>query len=162
MLDMEFSNNADEQFDALLNSGLDEEQEKAQASHHIVLRPAQTDGNVASGEVTISAMGEIGNLDYGYCITIHKSQGSEWRKVYLVMTSHHAPMLCRELLYTGMTRAKENLMVIYSPSSGTGRKDSSISKAIMRQDVPGRTWQEKVEVFKGKYDKYQSTMNARG
>lgn len=159
ILDNDFASNIDLQFDMLMDSQGEEEVQKAQASHHLRLVLATADED--SNGVSLSAMGEIGNLDWGYCITVHKSQGSEWRKVYLVMTKHHAPMLSRELLYTGMTRAKENLMVIYSPSTGTGKKDSSLSKAIMRQVVPGRTWRDKIEFFKGKYDSYQSTMNAR-
>jgi exodeoxyribonuclease V alpha subunit len=47
-------------------------------------------------------------------MTIHKAQGSEYRAVVLVMTNAHKPLLRRELLYTGVTRAKE-LLVIVAP-----------------------------------------------
>lgn len=147
-----------EKFETLLASamaGEDVGDLQNQASHviHLVSLDGQTTSSVAT-------RGDINKMAFGYCITIHKSQGSEWRKVYLVATKHHLPMLSRELLYTGMTRAKKELHVIYSPQSAPGRKDSSIAKSVLRQVIPGNSWQQKVEHFKGKYDEYQATMNA--
>lgn len=83
-------------------------------------------------------------------MTIHKAQGSEWRKVWLIMHKTHAVMLNRELLYTGMTRAKDRLAVIYSKQTRIGRKDNSICKAINKQSIPGDTWQEKARYFADK------------
>lgn len=42
-------------------------------------------------------------------MTIHKSQGSEFDHVLLVLPAHSSPILTRELIYTGLTRAKERL-----------------------------------------------------
>ena len=39
-------------------------------------------------------------------MTVHKSQGSEFDKVALVLSDSDAPVLTRELLYTGITRAR--------------------------------------------------------
>jgi len=58
--------------------------------------------------------GELRDLIPAYAMTIHKAQGSEYRAVVLVMTNAHKPLLRRELLYTGVTRAKE-LLVIVAP-----------------------------------------------
>jgi exodeoxyribonuclease V alpha subunit len=106
--------------------------------------------NETGVEKNLSSNGEINALDFGYAMTIHKSQGSEWRKVWLVVHNFHRTMLTRELLYTGMTRAKEKLTVIYSKQTALGRKDSSIAKAIKKAAIPGKSWQQKVEYFKGK------------
>jgi exodeoxyribonuclease V alpha subunit len=42
-----------------------------------------------------------------FAMTVHKSQGSEYRKVLLVTPASDAPILSREHLYTGITRARE-------------------------------------------------------
>ena len=42
-----------------------------------------------------------------YAMTVHKSQGSEFDKLLLLLPDRDAPVLTRELLYTGITRAKE-------------------------------------------------------
>jgi len=55
--------------------------------------------------------------DTVYAMTIHKSQGSEFDHVYLclprVETGSQARLLSRELLYTGLTRAKKSF-TLYS------------------------------------------------
>jgi ATP-dependent exoDNAse (exonuclease V) alpha subunit len=57
---------------------------------------------------------ELDYFDYGYCISVHKSQGSEWNKVILFeqRTKHWDDDYYKRWLYTGITRAKEKLMVI--------------------------------------------------
>jgi exodeoxyribonuclease V alpha subunit len=42
-------------------------------------------------------------------MTVHKSQGSEYEHVLMVLPDRDAPVLTRELLYTGVTRAKTRL-----------------------------------------------------
>lgn len=44
-----------------------------------------------------------------FAMTIHRSQGSEFRQVLLVLPEHDSPVLSRELLYTAVTRVKESL-----------------------------------------------------
>ncbi|MFA8436840.1 MAG: AAA family ATPase [Marinifilaceae bacterium] len=53
-------------------------------------------------------------LDLAYAITIHKSQGSEFDVVILPLTSQHYNMLYRNLVYTGLTRAKKLAVFIGS------------------------------------------------
>jgi exodeoxyribonuclease V alpha subunit len=50
----------------------------------------------------------------GYCISIHKSQGSEFRAVVIPVSTQHFIMLQRNLIYTGLTRAKELCVFIGS------------------------------------------------
>jgi exodeoxyribonuclease V alpha subunit len=45
-------------------------------------------------------------------MTVHKSQGSEFAHVCLVLPDKHVPVLTRELLYTGITRAKTRLSLV--------------------------------------------------
>ena len=44
-------------------------------------------------------------VETAYAITVHKSQGSEFRHAVLVLPDHFSPVLTRELIYTGITRA---------------------------------------------------------
>lgn len=54
----------------------------------------------------------IGRLRLGYAITIHRSQGSEWRRVVVVCHSTHSFMLTRQILYTAITRAKGSVVIV--------------------------------------------------
>ncbi|QSA95680.1 exodeoxyribonuclease V subunit alpha [Methylococcus sp. EFPC2] len=44
-----------------------------------------------------------------YAMTVHKSQGSEFEHVHLILPDHPVPLLSRELIYTAVTRAKSRL-----------------------------------------------------
>ena len=55
---------------------------------------------------------EAGQLSLAYAITIHKSQGSEFPAVIIPLLTQHYVMLQKNLLYTGMTRAKKLLILI--------------------------------------------------
>jgi exodeoxyribonuclease V alpha subunit len=44
-------------------------------------------------------------------MTVHKSQGSEFETVLLILPIRDYPLLTRELLYTGITRAKKNISI---------------------------------------------------
>ena len=46
-----------------------------------------------------------------YAMTVHKSQGSEFDKALLLLPDRHTPVLTRELIYTGITRAKEDIEI---------------------------------------------------
>jgi exodeoxyribonuclease V alpha subunit len=47
-----------------------------------------------------------------YAITVHKSQGSEFAQVLFILPQNDVPILSRELLYTGITRAREHLTLV--------------------------------------------------
>ena len=47
------------------------------------------------------------NLDLAYATTIHKAMGSEYETVIMPLLKAHTVMLYRNLLYTGITRAKK-------------------------------------------------------
>ncbi|MHC1742531.1 MAG: exodeoxyribonuclease V subunit alpha [Syntrophobacteraceae bacterium] len=46
-----------------------------------------------------------------YAMTVHKSQGSEFDLVHVIMPDRDAPVLTRELLYTAVTRAREGVVI---------------------------------------------------
>lgn len=110
-----------------------------QASHIVTLRMNDSDATVK-----LQNAGDLNALMLGYSLTVHKSQGSEWRKVFFVCHQSHATMLQRELLYTAVTRAREELYIICEPDT--------FMKGIQGQRVKGNTLAEKAEFFKGKID----------
>ena len=60
---------------------------------------------------------KLDELDLAYCISIHKSQGSEFPIVVLPLFGSAAPLMTRNLLYTAVTRAKRQVVCI-------GRRDA--------------------------------------
>jgi exodeoxyribonuclease V alpha subunit len=44
-------------------------------------------------------------------MTIHKSQGSEFENVFMLLPEQLTPLLTRELIYTGLTRARQNVHI---------------------------------------------------
>lgn len=152
---------ADEEWDfneLLQQVDSDDGTAKNACSHILELTATLAWEGEAAEIVTVQNRGELNNMDFGYAMTIHKSQGSEWRKVYLIMTKHHAVMGSRELLYTGMTRAREELVVMYSPASAVGKKDSSVSKAICNPRISGFGWMQKRKQFAAKMQEYLAHM----
>ena len=55
---------------------------------------------------------DLEQLEHSYCITIHKAQGSEFDVVIMIVPQAAPMLLTRNLLYTGLTRAKKLLIVI--------------------------------------------------
>jgi len=47
-----------------------------------------------------------------YSMTVHKSQGSEFEKVILILPDKPGPIITRELIYTGITRTKSDIQII--------------------------------------------------
>jgi exodeoxyribonuclease V alpha subunit len=63
-------------------------------------------------------------VDTVFAMTVHKSQGSEFEHVALVLPDRVTPVLTRELLYTGITRAKSQLTLLV-PQPGVLRQAAS-------------------------------------
>ena len=55
---------------------------------------------------------ELDELTLSYCVSIHKSQGSEYPAVVVPVTIQHYIMLQRNLLYTAVTRARRTVVLI--------------------------------------------------
>lgn len=70
----------------------------------------QNNGNKKS--VKLDDTSQLDMLDLGYASTIHKSQGSEYRSVIINLQCAHYVMLTRPLVYTAITRGKENVIIV--------------------------------------------------
>lgn len=57
---------------------------------------------------------EVDEITLAYAITVHKSQGSEYQTVIMVLVNSHAIMLQRNLFYTAVTRAKRKVILVGS------------------------------------------------
>jgi exodeoxyribonuclease V alpha subunit len=55
---------------------------------------------------------DLDELNLAYAISIHKSQGSEYKIVMMPMIKHYMHMLKKELIYTAITRAKQYLIIL--------------------------------------------------
>ena len=64
-----------------------------------------------------NALKEDENFELAYAITVHKSQGSDFRNVFLVVPSKRG-LLSKELLYTALTRAKRSTTVFLQKEEG--------------------------------------------
>ena len=60
-----------------------------------------------------------------FAMTVHKSQGSEFKRVLFLLPDRLAPVLTRELIYTGLTRARNHVELWY--------EDSTLRDAIRQQ-----------------------------
>lgn len=69
------------------------------------------------GEQITIEYSECDQLTLAYACSIHKSQGSEYRAAILILDSSHHIMLQRNLLYTGITRAKERVFLVAQMSA---------------------------------------------
>jgi exodeoxyribonuclease V alpha subunit len=73
---------------------------------------------------------DIPELDLSYAITIHKSQGSEFGAVIIPILTQHFKMLFRNLIYTGLTRARKLAVLV-----GTRK---ALAIAVKNQDTSQR------------------------
>ena len=65
------------------------------------------DGNVVEYEPK-----DLNKITHGFIISIHKSQGSEFELIIMILCNSFKRMLYRKLIYTGITRAKKKLILI--------------------------------------------------
>lgn len=118
-----------------------DDEERVTAASHIITLQLQD----SEAELAIDSASAINGMLLGYALTVHKSQGSEWNKVFVMLHQSHATMLQRELLYTAITRARNECYIICEPDTFT--------KGVISQRIKGNTLAEKAEYFKGKYIK---------
>ena len=70
--------------------------------------------------IWISPM-RLPDVESAYAITVHKSQGSEFNHLALILPETRSPVLTRELIYTAITRAKENFTLLESHADVLGQ-----------------------------------------
>lgn len=116
-----------------LNNGLEEESK----NHKVMCIKNDTDGEYSNGDIGES-MGEgkgyyeimlrneegekllkipKDEIEKAYGVTVHKSQGSEYKTVFIYLHRSHGRLLNKKLLYTGVTRAKEKVFIVSSRAS---------------------------------------------
>jgi len=76
-----------------------------------VLFPTSEAG-VAGSRAVVYGWGELDHLVPAYACTIHKSQGSEYPAVVIPLLTQHYAMLQRNLVYTGLTRGKQLVVLV--------------------------------------------------
>jgi exodeoxyribonuclease V alpha subunit len=84
---------------------------------------------------------ELDELAHAYAVTIHRSQGSEYPAVVIPLTTSAWMMLQRNLLYTGITRAKKLVVLAGSRralaaavrTEGTGRRHTALAHRLRQQ-----------------------------
>lgn len=102
-----------------------------------------------------SADGESSELELelAYALTVHKSQGSEYKEVVMPVVKEHAGMLNRKLIYTAVTRARDKVVLIGDPftlkagikNDKERRRNSLLSKFLINQF---KSWyDERVEEY---------------
>lgn len=128
---------SEEQIDFLLSQAASIDEDRVKSASHILTLQMLDSGQ----EVTLNTSSELNTLLHGYVLTVHKAQGSEWRKVFICLHQSHATMISRELLYTAVTRAREELYVICEPET--------FVNGILSQRIRGDTLEQKAEYFKG-------------
>ncbi|HUJ65150.1 MAG TPA: exodeoxyribonuclease V subunit alpha, partial [Acidimicrobiales bacterium] len=66
----------------------------------------------AGGPARLVSPSRLADVDTVYATTVHKSQGSEFERVTLLLPASTSRLLTRELLYTAVTRAKQGLLMV--------------------------------------------------
>jgi len=121
-------------------NGDGEEQTRNSASHTITIEFIDT-----GASRSFSDAGNINQMLFSYVLTVHKAQGSEWKRVFILLHYSHNSMLSRELLYTAVTRARQELFIICEPDKG--EIYNSITRAAKSPEIHGVTLQEKAQYF---------------
>jgi len=67
---------------------------------------------MGNGEFRSMAIARLPRHETVFAMTVHKSQGSEYDRVLLVLPDKDLPLLSKEILYTGITRAKKEVLIM--------------------------------------------------
>jgi exodeoxyribonuclease V alpha subunit len=109
---------------------------------------------------------QLSELKLAYATTIHKSQGSEYPVVVVVLVGEHSVMASRNLLYTAVTRGKKIVILVATPKTirlalAETRKEWRNTRLAARlssliptylSSVPPRTYQPRVRAPKPSID----------
>ena len=89
-----------------------------------------------AGESIEYTKGELSEVQLAYCISIHKSQGSEYPVVIIPLLKQHFLLLQRNLVYTGITRARRKVYLVGSLdayATAIRNNDQQIRRTNLRQ-----------------------------
>lgn len=139
-----FAGLGDEVVDLEEQHTAEREENLRQASHILVVRfdvPSINDDGeeIPYKDVEFKTVGQYKSLQHSYTMTCHKLQGSEHHTVVILVHSANAVMLCREWLYTAITRGVEHVVILYN--------NNGMVKALANQRIQGKTLDEKIKAF---------------
>lgn len=126
-----------------------------QASHIITLRDLNT-----GEEVEAKTAGEVNSMLFTWALSVHKSQGSEWPHVIVVLHESHKRMWKRELIYTAITRARSKLSIYYSGERGQTRC-SAFQIGVVRSEYKATSLEGKLNYFRGQRKKAEILKNIK-
>jgi len=123
-----------EQLEEKEKAQIEEEENERQASHIMEIQFQNMDDTIE-----FSTAGAFKKIVHSYAITCHKAQGGEYHTVVCGVHSSNGVMLCREWLYTALTRAQEKIILLCD--------QKGLHKAIHTQRLKGNTVQDKIKHF---------------
>ncbi len=96
--------------------------------------------SLASGDALRRlAPSRLDRVETWWAMTIHKSQGSEFPHAVVSLPDHRSPILTRELLYTGVTRARDRLTIV----GGAEAVEQAMARPLARASgLRARLWPE--------------------
>jgi len=94
----------------------------------------------ARGREVVFDFDELDQLTLAYAISIHKSQGSEYRAVIIIIAKDHLPLAQRQLIYTAITRGKEQVFLVAEPEA---------LQTAIESDETSHRWQGLTELLRG-------------
>lgn len=89
------------------------------------------------GEILLVSPGRLSAVETLHAMTIHKSQGSQFGEVVVVLPDETSPILTRELLYTAVTRAERAVTVVGTEAAVRAAVDRPVQRASGLRD---RLW----------------------
>ena len=113
----------------------------------IVVRDPETPGRLqtvfqdAKGEVRAISLGRLPEHEPAFAFTVHKAQGSQSSSVTLILPEKASPILSRELVYTGVTRAQDSLQVwgsrevLSAAIERSARRPTGLAERLQRSGV---------------------------
>jgi ATP-dependent exoDNAse (exonuclease V) alpha subunit len=107
------------------------------ASHTVLVRFDNADGT--DELVSLSSSNQIENLIPAWIITVHKSQGSGFRNVFIIAHDVGGALLRNELLYTAVTRCISKVTIMTT--------QFAFNKCIYNQTIKGTTLDEKLRNY---------------
>jgi len=136
LLDEDITN---EEIDAMLLHASEVIDRTTDASHNIKVRFLDSDA-----EQVLNKSADMNKMTFAYAITVHKAQGSECRRVFILLHACHSAMASRELIYTAITRAREELYMVLPPTM--------LAKSAAKPRVKGDTLADKIAFFNAKLE----------
>jgi exodeoxyribonuclease V alpha subunit len=101
------------------------------------------------GELTWTSPARLRAIDTVYAMTVHKSQGSQFDEVVVVLPEPSSPILTRQLLYTAVTRARRRVTLVGPTASVLAAVARPITRASGLQE---RLWGPSPPVDPGRSD----------